>query len=1331
MESVLLNNGGEKQLKLDGHSNWVGWKFQVGIILNALELLEVTNGTAIFPVDGTAQDKETWKKKDAKAQSLIVTRMSNKTLMQITCCKTANEMWKKLHTIYEQKSEGSLHLMQQKFFDLKYKYNEDMACFIGRIEHVVNQVKQLNGEIPETMVVTKIITALPEEYRHFASAWESAPKEKQTLNELTARLLTEQQRIKGQNNEITEALTAKIVNQRKCFKCGKLGHYKKDCFSGKKPLNKVCSHCNKSGHSSEACWFKKRYNQNKSRTENAFMVLSTAGYSKYKVSDDWYADSGASEHMSHSKEMKNYQEFKEPKKVMIGDGSTIEAFGSGTVELEAFNGKEWVFSRMENVLYIPSLKVNLFSIRKAFDKGYQLQGDKTKCQFIKDECISAIATRKENMFIMDFRYLKQKVNSSAMVSMGKIKSGISEWHSKMAHQNMEQVKTILKRNEINFNMGDEESCIPCLKGKQHKMPFSSSKTITEKPGDLLHMDLCGPMNTVSYGGAKYFLLIKDDYSRFRIVYFLRNKFETTGKIKTFMKEATNQGHIIKKVRSDNGKEFTNAELKRMYNEYGIIHQTSIPYTPEQNGKIERENRTVIEAARTMLAAKNLNKQLWAEAVNTAVFVLNRTGKSCVPNKTPHELWHNTTLYDVSMLEIFGSLVSVHIPDHKRYKWDDKSEIGIFVGYGEKTKGFRVFMPETEEVRIERNVIFIKDSCRKVEMDETLPYNQLLYENNNNDHNLENEQNENNNEENNLENVPETEEQQSSDEGESDIDELNSTSDTIYHTEDDEENLTSGEENVENLNVNQREQRLRRAPSWLNQYETNFLSSQIEPATFEEAMIDEDSAEWKKAIDTEMKTLKLNETWSEVKSVPKGNQVINTKWVFKLKQCPDGSIQHKARLVARGFEQKLEDSEVYTPVARMTTFRVLMAVATQKKLSVYQMDVTGAFLYGEIKEKVYIKLPNGGFGKLNKSLYGLKNSPKRWYEKFHNFMLENNFKRSKNDFCLYIGSLQNVNIYLLIYVDDLLLFGSSNEQISEFKRTLCNNFQMKDLGLATMFLGISIKQNIENKRIILNQTEYLKKVLDKFLMSDCKEIKTPIEQNFKHEPLQREKSESEYIENKCRKLIGNLLYACSGTRPDLCVAVSLLSRFQHCASKALYTNLKRVLRYIKGTLELSLVYNPVEKSVIKAYADADWAGDTKDRKSTSGFLIEIFDCPVAWCTKKQPSVSLSSTEAEYIALSMAITETCWIKHLLKDFGYEMTIEINEDNQSVIKIAQNNENIKRLKHIDIRYHFILEKVNKNIVKLNYIQSTENTADLFTKPLGKQLFDKFKDRILSKLY
>lgn len=1342
MENMVINSSetNSSNSKLDGLSNWSIWKFQVKVILKALEVYGIVDGSVVKPEEDA--DKEIWEKKDAKAQSVIVTRLSQKVMLQVMNCETSKDIWDKLHTIYEQTSEMSLHLLQQKFFSMQHNQNEDMATFIAKIEETVNQIRQLKGEVPEKMVLTKIITSLPDNYKHFVSAWESVTSENQKLSELVARLLIEEQRITNKQ-EVTALVASQKVENRKCFKCNKVGHYKKDCRSNTN--NKFCDNCKKKGHCKKDCWFLNK-KKNSEASSNAFTAKSAA-FHGHVVINDWIVDSGASEHMCYSKELFcKYEKLSQIKNIMIGDGTMIQGIGIGQIKLKAFNGKCWVETTLNNVLHVPKMTANLFSVGAAITKGYEVKMNYDQCMFIKNNVVSAVAKRDGKIYKMCFK----NIETVSCANIGTVSENLIEWHCKMVHQNIDQVKNILNRNDIQYNSGADSICVPCIKGKQHKLSYNLSETKTEKPGQLIHMDLCGPMETDSLGGARYFLLIKDDYSRYRVVYFIKNKSETENKIYEFiMRTKTNPGHTIQTIRTDNGSEFINSKVKQIMINNGIQHQTSVAFTPQQNGCAEREIRTIVEAARTMILEKNYNKNLWAEAVNTAVFVLNRTGQSRVKNKTPFEIWFDKGMYDIHNLRIFGSKVAVHIPDQKRKKWDPKSEIGIFLGYGEDTKGFRIYFPNKNKVEIKRDVIFIENAqkCDKIptqKNNEEIVQDILLE---NIDFEEEIDVEENNISTNSRQHGEGTQTEFDENATETDADKNvteNILEDNIITNsrQDGEDTQTEVDENTTETSRDKNStenKRMRRQPRWLNDYETNFedcndpetnfLSINNEPNSYEEALQRDDKENWLKAIEKEIKTLKENNTWTEVKECPKDVEIVSSKWVFKIKEDLEGGKQYKARLVARGFEQTSCDSEIYAPVARLTTFRLFMIIANKMKLPVHQLDVTGAFLYGDIDETVYMKLPDGTKCKLNRSIYGLKKSPKYWNKKFDTFMRNEKFDRSKNDLCLYTRWHNGKSLFLLIYVDDLLIFGNDENEIENFKLLLNHNFKTKYLGLASNYLGISIKQDTNKGITVINQQKYLEKVLGKFGMSDCKGADTPIDQNFDFRTLQREKSESELIEKQCRQLIGSLLYAVSGTRPDLCVSVIFLSRYQHCASTALYKALKRILRYIKSTLNLSLIYTCNLESELKGFVDADWAGDTRDRKSTSGYILTLHDCIISWLSKKQIAVALSSSEAEYIALSIVITEAFYLKKLISDFMLLLKdpILIFEDNQSVIKISENNENNKRLKHVDIRYNYILDNVNKGEVQLEYVPTSENIADMFTKPLGKILFQKFRDCML----
>ncbi|KAJ8730080.1 hypothetical protein PYW07_017118 [Mythimna separata] len=284
--------------------------------------------------------------------------------------------------------------------------------------------------------------------------------------------------------------------------------------------------------------------------------------------------------------------------------------------------------------------------------------------------------------------------------------------------------------------------------------------------------------------------------------------------------------------------------------------------------------------------------------------------------------------------------------------------------------------------------------------------------------------------------------------------------------------------------------------------------------------------------------------------------------------------------------------------------------------------------------------------------------------------------------------------------------------------------MKDLGYVSTFLGIRVTQDLKNRVTKLNQKEYLNNILQKYEMQNCKEMSTPMDLNFNIKILEENCNSvtDKNVEKICRQIIGSLSYAALGTRPDICVAVSILSRYQNKANHFLLTALKRVLRYIKHTVDYSLVYKCNNDS-LRGYCDADWGGDLRDRKSTTGYCFMFENCLISWCSKKQTSVSLSSTESEYVAISVAATDACWLMNLINDFNIEKISQVVmfSDNQGAIMVA-NTDSVKRLKHIDIRFHYIKELIKKGKLVLKYIKTEDQIADMFTKALNKNMLCKF---------
>lgn len=361
-------------------------------------------------------------------------------------------------------------------------------------------------------------------------------------------------------------------------------------------------------------------------------------------------------------------------------------------------------------------------------------------------------------------------------------------------------------------------------------------------------------------------------------------------------------------------------------------------------------------------------------------------------------------------------------------------------------------------------------------------------------------------------------------------------------------------------------------------------------------------------------------------------------------------------------------------------------------------------------------------KINKSLYGLKQAPREWNERFDIFVKSLNFVQSKHDKCLYVFKDKEALVYLLLYVDDIIITGNSDYLINKFKSALMSEFKTKDLGPLKCFLGIKIDRNV--KGMFLSQPIYVDKLLQKFGMENCHPIKTPMENN----PTKDLEGRCIIEEKPYRELIGCLMHLMLTSRPDISAAVNFYSRYQSNATLAQWNGLKRVLRYLKGTADYGLFYakNQEKNNPLVAYADSDWAGDT-DRKSTSGFMFEVFDADVCWVTRKQTIIAASSTEAEYVSLATASAELIWIKNILMDLCIDINdpIIIYEDNQSC-SYSLSKWDQKRLKHIDVKYHFVKDLHQKHIIDVVYIPFQQQKADILTKGLPAERYAKLRQTL-----
>lgn len=487
---------------------------------------------------------------------------------------------------------------------------------------------------------------------------------------------------------------------------------------------------------------------------------------------------------------------------------------------------------------------------------------------------------------------------------------------------------------------------------------------------------------------------------------------------------------------------------------------------------------------------------------------------------------------------------------------------------------------------------------------------------------------------------------------------------------------------------------------------------------------------------ELRALVSNRTW-QIQQLPQNRRSIPCRWVYKNKLDGEGNlVRRKARLVAKGFTQRLgiDFEETFAPVAKMTSARTLIALATVRNWELDCVDVDNAYLNGDLKEEIYMEVPPGydlidpkpvppGYAlRLLKSLYGLKQAGRSWNEKIHESLVNLGFKECPSDPCIYARKTNGAFIGIVLYVDDLLLASNSRKELDAFKLDLSKLFKLKDLGPAKHILGIRIMRNRQLRTTKLDQEAYIKSIVKKFNLATASTTATPLPTGQQLSDSDSPSSNTEIAEmSKVPYLqaLGSVMYAMIATRPDIAHSVGVLSRFSANPGRPHWEALKHLIRYLKGTSSLALTYSSKTSTpILSGYSDADFAADTDTRRSTSGYVFCINNTAISWASKKQPTPAASTAEAEYIALATGASELLWLEFILNhlDAPQRRPLTLHADNQAAISIAKNPTHHSRAKHIDVKYHFVRHRVVNGHINVVYIPTQSMLADIFTKTLPR---------------
>ncbi|CAA9995003.1 unnamed protein product [Nesidiocoris tenuis] len=634
--------------------------------------------------------------------------------------------------------------------------------------------------------------------------------------------------------------------------------------------------------------------------------------------------------------------------------------------------------------------------------------------------------------------------------------------------------------------------------------------------------------------------------------------------------------IVNELLSDNGGEFDNANVRLILQQNGIRQRLTMPYTPEQNGCCERDHRTVVEAARSLMHAQgDIPQGLWAEMINTAAYILNRTGPSGIVDKSPFELWYGKKP-SIKNLRIIGSICYAHVPKQLRKKLSKKAIKGILIGY-DYNDGYRIWSSSEHRLIRSRDVIFDEEPLKQIEG----PPSKLDTDNEDDDEGYPMKK---------IHPLDIADQQEIRNEVDEDVQ---------PQIEQEIEQDSADQPDDDAARDNQDFQRVLRDRATLKKpirFE-DFVMSAVtdiedlkEPETFKQAMNSQKKEKWIKAMQSEMDSLRENGTWT-LEELPPGRKPIPCKWVYKLKMNPDGSIDRfKARLVVKGFTQRkgIDYDQTFSPVAKAGTLRALLSVAAEKNMLLMQFDVSTAFLYGYLNEEIYMKQPEGYDDKsgrvcrLRKSLYGLKQAPRCWNQRFANYLQKMGFKPSEADPCLF---LKHPNLMVALYVDDGIVASTSEEDQLNFLEELKKEFKIVAKP-ATYYLGFEI--NKSPYQISVTQKAYLRKVLEKFGMSDCRPVSTPMVKDSTTRKPEEQDDQGETF--PYRQAVGALMYLMVGTRPDIAYSVGVVSRTLENPKWSDWLKVKRIFRYLKGTSDMGLLFTGCDNTTqLETFSDADHGG----------------------------------------------------------------------------------------------------------------------------------------------
>ena len=1407
-------------------NNYRMWKLRMNLILERAELLDIVSGEETKPTKNP--ELKEWRRKDLDARMEIIMHLSDDQVDFIKDLETSKEIWDTLKERHEPSDRTTKIYTLRHLVTMEMNESDSIDIFIKNWQSALDAALSAGNKIDEEMKFDLILGSLPDSWDTFITT--HGNDKSSNIRDLFVKMRREELRRRKPKfqNDGSTAMAATIrqhgqSTQQSTPRAQQL--QRTGATRGVGGISSIstiiCRYCHKPGHIERYCRSKRYDQQNRGRKSNpqAHNALITDDEDTSLTDEDtsfihaftchlqaedeiqlfmaglqstnqnlWFLDTGATHHLTHSREwLHDYKMLSKPLEVRFGDNGMKMAIGKGTINLP-INSKSTI--TMTNVYFVPGLAKNLLSVSEATSNGMVLEFHNNHAiihhKLSSGEEIKTTCPRMGRLYPL--KVMENTLIEANMVSSHHEIDPTLLWHHRLGHlhpksMKASQIHTIMEgipRKPFNYL----PICEGCIYGKQYRQKFPLHTHQSKQPLELVHSDLCGPLQTSSITGNNYFITFIDDYTRFTIVYFLKSKSEAFKAFTSYKALVENQSQFkIKIIRTDNGGEYCSKEWIFFCNTHGIRHEHTIPYNPQQNGVAERKNRTLLDASRSMLQVAGLPNQFWQEAVATTCYLQNRSPHKVLGLHTPYFFWFDKKP-QVGHLRIFGAIAYSYIPTKLRKKLDPHSKKCVFVGYGESNgiKGYKLYDPQNKKFFYNRSVTINEEplilrnlntnaskimlSSEKFSKDDYNMSEGMKIKNWKNEHDQAKGATSSPLEDSIFEDKDCRDttcefqvELARSGKGKEKIEEEDPLwcENRKYEEKNDEASTSQKQSTSPILPRKEKHRSLREIYEVtkplealfvdLHEYNLdNFEEYQMDNLhpTVEEALASKDAAEWKEAMHKEIDALKKNDTWVLIPP-PKGKNIISCKWVLTKKCDANGHVTRlKARLVARGFRQVygVDYNETFAPTLKMVPLRLLLSITAGLNLELHHLDVETAFLHGDLNEEIYMKQPpffeDSKYPKyvckLRKSLYGLKQSPRMWHIKLHTYLETIGFKRLQAEPNLYIRKEGKFFVILGVYVDDLPIASNCGNALKKVIDELKDKFPIKDLGPLEFCLGIKVSRNRTEGKLTLSQRKLIEEILEKYDMKDCKPIQTPMTVPCKlsTDDCPKTTMEEEIMATiPYRQILGSIRYLVSCTRPDLSFCAGFLSRFMQNPGLEHWKALKRILRYLQHTKDMVLTYhtfqiqNPSQLNgylhtpALDGWTDSDWGGDIDTSRSTSGMVFTFAGGAIAWRSKRQSSVALSSTEAEYVAAALTAKEGLWIKTILEELDIINISGVNIycDNQSCMKLAQNPKITDQNKHIRARHHFIRDLIEDKEMTIHYTSTNTMWADFLTKPVPQQ--------------